>query len=112
MTQRRILVVDDDRDTRGFLREVFEEQGWSVLEAPSPSDAIEASRDVDLVISDIRLEASTTGLDILKRIKVERPSLPVILMTGFGSLETAVEAVREGAFDFVSKPFNVNELLA
>jgi DNA-binding NtrC family response regulator len=111
MEPRRILVVDDDADTRDFLREVLSEQGWEVLEASTPGAALDAARDADLVLSDIRLESSASGIDVLRRVKAERPETAVILMTGFGTLEAAVEAVREGAFDFVSKPFNVTELI-
>src|SRR5215216_6440111 len=83
---KRILVVDDDRASCELLRERF-----------------------DLVVSDINLEAAQTGLDILRSL---RETCPVILVTGFGTLDAAVEAAREGAWDFLSKPFKVGEVVA
>jgi DNA-binding NtrC family response regulator len=64
----------------------------------------------DLVISDIKLNARLDGIDVLRSVREITPGTPVIIVTGFGELEKAVEAVREGAFDFVSKPFNISEL--
>src|SRR5215216_6221907 len=83
---KRILVVDDDRASCELLRERF-----------------------DLVVSDINLESAQTGLDILRSL---RETCPVILVTGFGTLDAAVEATREGAWDFISKPFKVGEVVA
>ncbi len=64
----------------------------------------------DLVISDLKLNARLDGIDVLRAVRAASPGTPVIIVTGFGELEKAVEAVREGAFDFVSKPFNISEL--
>jgi len=66
----------------------------------------------DVVISDINLQNRLTGLDVLRRFKQISPESEVILISGFGTLETAIEAVREGAFDYISKPFNINEVKA
>ena len=66
----------------------------------------------DLVITDLKLNARLDGIDVLRGVREATPSTPVIIVTGFGELEKAVEAVREGAFDFVSKPFNITELKA
>jgi DNA-binding NtrC family response regulator len=112
MAANRILVVDDDTGTREFLAEVFQEQEWEVALAATPESALEALDDVDLVLSDIRLETAVDGIGLLRKIKARSPETPVVLMTGFGTLETAVEAVREGAFDFISKPFNIAEVIA
>jgi DNA-binding NtrC family response regulator len=112
MTAKNILVIDDDPETCEFLTEIFADQGWSVQSATSPDEAsAKVSHDLDLIVSDVRLEARVDGIALLKRFKSEFPEIPVILISGFGSLETAVEAVREGAFDFISKPFNVTEVL-
>ena len=73
------------------------------------STELSDNENFDLVISDINLEADLSGLDLLKRM---REKSPVVLVTGFGSLETAVEATREGAWDFISKPFKVEEIIA
>lgn len=108
---KKILVVDDDKASCELLSEILAAQAWEVLTANSPEKALILSNqhEFDLVISDINLEAGLSGLDLLKRL---REKSPVILVTGFGSLETAVEATREGAWDFVSKPFKVEEILA
>ena len=108
---KKILVVDDDRASCELLSEILAAQGWEVLTANSPEKALVLSNQdkFDLVISDINLEASLSGLDLLQRL---REKSPVILVTGFGSLETAIEASREGAWDFISKPFKVDEIVA
>jgi DNA-binding NtrC family response regulator len=108
---KRILVVDDDRASCELLREIFAEQGWQAETAQTPEQArsLATEQKFDLLISDVNLEAEETGLDLLKGLRAE---CPVILVTGFGSLEAAVEAAREGAWDFVSKPFKVEEVVA
>jgi DNA-binding NtrC family response regulator len=107
---KSILVVDDDRASCELLREILAEQGWQAETAQTPERARElaAERKFDLVISDVNLEAEESGLDLLKGL---RDGCPVILLTGFGSLEAAVEASREGAWDFISKPFKVEEVV-
>lgn len=108
---KKILVVDDDKASCELLSEILMAQNWSCETANSPEKALILSNQnkFDLVISDINLESNLSGLDLLKRL---REKSPVILVTGFGSLETAVEATREGAWDFISKPFKVNEIVA
>jgi DNA-binding NtrC family response regulator len=107
----RILIVDDDRASCELLREIFAEQGWSAETAQTPERAYELAQSerFDLVVSDVNLEASESGLDLLRKL---RDRCPVILVTGFGTLESAVEAAREGAWDFISKPFKVEEVTA
>ncbi|HQR39343.1 MAG TPA: sigma-54 dependent transcriptional regulator [Blastocatellia bacterium] len=113
MKKKNILVIDDDRETCDFLTEIFSDQGWTVVSATTPDEAATiASPNLDLIVSDIRLGARIDGIELLKRFKRDMPEIPIILISGFGSLETAVEAVREGAFDFISKPFNVTEVVA
>jgi DNA-binding NtrC family response regulator len=83
------------------------------IEATSdPEEALTRARakPFDLVISDLKLNARLDGIDVLRAVRELHPGTPVIIVTGFGELEKAVEAVREGAFDFVSKPFNITEL--
>src|SRR2546423_4239699 len=107
---KRILVVDDDRASCELLREIFAEQGWTTETAQTPQRARElsGSQKFDLLVSDVNLEAEETGLDLLRRM---RDICPVILVTGFGTLDAAVEASREGAWDFISKPFKVEEVV-
>ncbi len=108
---KRILVVDDDVASCDLLREIFAAQGWETEAAQTPEQALSltSQQKFDAVVSDINLEAAQTGLDLLRQLRDE---CPVILVTGFGSLETAVEASREGAWDFISKPFKVEEVVA
>jgi DNA-binding NtrC family response regulator len=108
---KRILVVDDDKASCELLREIFAAEGWEAESAQTPEAALElaARAPFDLVVSDINLESARTGLDILREM---RDSCPVVLVTGFGTLDTAVEASREGAWDFISKPFKVEEVVA
>ncbi len=108
---KRILVVDDDRDSCELLREIFSAEGWHVDTALTPKEAfgVAEKEKIDLVVSDVNLEANQSGLDLLKDLRAQ---CPVILVTGFGTLNSAVEAAREGAWDFISKPFKVSEVVA
>jgi DNA-binding NtrC family response regulator len=108
---KRILVVDDDQDSCDLLREIFCAEGWHVDIALTPSQAFSVAEKekIDLVVSDVNLEANQSGLDLLKDLRAQ---CPVILVTGFGTLDSAVEAAREGAWDFISKPFKVQEVVA
>jgi DNA-binding NtrC family response regulator len=108
---KKILVVDDDAASGELLAEIFAAQGWNTQAAHTPQRARELAdgQKFDLVVSDINLEANENGLDLLRSL---REACPVILVTGFGSLETAIEATREGAYDFISKPFKVEEVVA
>jgi DNA-binding NtrC family response regulator len=108
---KHILVVDDDQDSCELLREIFSAEGWHVDTALSPAQAFNVAEKekIDLVVSDVNLEANQSGLDLLKDLRTQ---CPVILVTGFGTLDSAVEAAREGAWDFVSKPFKVQEVVA
>ncbi|PWT92335.1 MAG: two-component system response regulator [Blastocatellia bacterium] len=108
---KRVLVVDDDRASCELLREIFVSQDWLVDTALTPDEALQKAQldNFDLVVSDINLEAEKNGLDLLKEL---RGQCPVILVTAFGSLDSAVTASREGAWDFISKPFKVEEVIA
>lgn len=108
---KRVMVIDDDRASCELLREIFAGQGWTVDTALTPNEALEKAGKTkfDLVVSDLNLEAEKSGLDLLKDL---RDQCPVILVTAFGSLEAAVTAAREGAWDFISKPFKVDEVIA
>jgi len=108
---KNILVVDDDQDSCDLLREIFSAEGWHVDTALTPTQAfsVAEAEKIDLVVSDVNLEASQSGLDLLKDLRAQ---CPVILVTGFGTLDSAVEAAREGAWDFISKPFKVQEVVA
>jgi DNA-binding NtrC family response regulator len=112
VTPARILVLDDDPGTCRFMQELLTRPERDVETTTDPEQALARCRakPYDLVITDLKLNARLDGIDILRAVREVSPSTPVIIVTGFGELEKAVEAVREGAFDFVSKPFNITEL--
>ncbi len=108
----RILVLDDDPGTCRFIQELLNRPDREIEATSDPEQALARVRakPFDLVISDLRLNARLDGIDVLRAVRESKPGTPVIIVTGFGELEKAVAAVREGAFDFVSKPFNISEL--
>jgi DNA-binding NtrC family response regulator len=110
----RILVVDDDADTCRFIRELLSrpDRQIEVAQDPERALALASASPFHVVICDINLNARLTGLDVLRAFRQASPSTQVILISGFGTLETAIDAVRHGAFDFISKPFNVAEVRA
>jgi len=110
----RILVVDDDPVACELLREVFEREGFVVKCELSGEAALAVMGEFrpEVVVSDIRMKSREDGLNLLDHVRREYPETPVILMTAFGSIETAVRAVKEGAFDYVSKPFKMDVIVA
>jgi DNA-binding NtrC family response regulator len=106
-----ILLVDDDPETCTFLEELLDAPDRSFVAAQDPATALSKIRNdsFDLLISDINLNDPRSGLDLLRRFKAEQGG-PVVLISGFGTLETAIEAVRAGAFDYISKPFIITEV--
>jgi DNA-binding NtrC family response regulator len=111
--QANILVVDDDAATRDLLHEVLTDAGYRVVTSASGEDALEIGRreSFEVIISDMRLGPNLSGLDVLRAYKSVQPESEVILITAFGSMETAIEAVKAGAFDYLSKPFKLEEVL-
>jgi DNA-binding NtrC family response regulator len=111
---QRILIVDDDAETCRLIAELIAAADRDIVQAHTADSAIDAARRdrFDLVISDINLNAPESGLDVLKTLKHVNPAGEVLLISGFGTLDTAVEAVRAGAFDYISKPFNIAEVRA
>jgi DNA-binding NtrC family response regulator len=109
-----ILIVDDDKTTCGFIEELLASPGRQFTAAYDPDDAIKRINETpfDLLITDLNLNAARSGLDVLRTFATTRPSSPVILISGFGTLETAIDAVRAGAFDFISKPFEIGAVKA
>jgi two-component system, NtrC family, response regulator len=107
-----ILIVDDDRAFRVATRTLLEDEGYSITLATNGEEALAVLgvTPVDLVITDMMMERMT-GLVLLARVRERYADLPVIMVTGFGSIQTAVEAMRLGATDYVTKPHNNDELL-
>jgi two-component system response regulator PilR (NtrC family) len=106
-----ILIVDDELSMREFLKILLEKDGHIVEVAADASSALKvaANNDFDLVISDIRMPGMT-GLEMLAELKRDKPDLPVIMITAFASPEDAVNAMKNGAFDYITKPFKVDEI--
>ncbi|MFQ5749159.1 MAG: sigma-54-dependent transcriptional regulator [Planctomycetota bacterium] len=108
----RVLVLDDERMIRWSLRSAFEEAGALVEEAASLEEGRRRLQEAwpDLLVLDLKLPDGN-GIDFLKEVRSEDPNLPTLVITAFGSVRGAVEAIREGAFDYVSKPFDLDDLL-
>ncbi len=111
MSPATILVVDDEQLIRWTLRERLTAHGYDVVEAGSGADALAAFGDaIDLVLLDFKLP-DTDGLQVLRQLKELQPTVPVILLTAFASIQTAVEAIKQGAYDYAKKPFEFEQLL-
>ncbi len=106
-----VLVVDDERSMRDFLKILLEKEGHKVATAVNGERALEIleSQPVEVVVSDIRMPG-ISGIELLETIKSDFPDLPVIMITAFASPDDAVLAMKNGAFDYISKPFNVDEI--
>jgi Nif-specific regulatory protein len=111
MTMGRILIADDHDSLRRGLAQAVADAGHDVDEAPNGNAAIERLHEgfYDVVVSDLKMGGST-GIEVLKTTKSLHPNTAVILMTAFGTVSTAVEAMKSGAFDFVQKPFEIEEM--
>ncbi len=107
-----ILLVDDQDTIRFFLEKTLKQEGYEAVTARTGAEAIEKAREVvpDLVLLDLKLP-DMDGLEVLRRIKEIFPEIGVVMITAFGDIETAVNAMKHGAFDFVSKPINLDQLL-
>jgi two-component system nitrogen regulation response regulator NtrX len=108
----RILVVDDEPSIQKSLRGILEDEGYAVLEAMTGQAALDAlaAQQVDLVLLDIWLP-DLDGVDVLGRIKAGRPDLPVVMMSGHGTIEVAVRATKLGAYDFIEKPLGMEKTI-
>lgn len=107
----RCLVVDDDRAACRLLQGVLAKEGYRVETAESGQEALEKATATlfDVVLADVRMP-DLDGLEVLRALKPLSPGTLVIMMTAFGSIETAIEAIKEGAYDYISKPFRLDEL--
>jgi DNA-binding NtrC family response regulator len=109
----RILIVDDDGETCRFMAELLDRPDREIRTTQHVSEALTLARQpFDLLISDINLDAQQNGMDVLRAFKQANARGHVVLISGFGTLQTAIDAVRAGAFDYVSKPFNISEVKA
>ena len=110
-TKKKILIVDDEINVCKSIRQAILSDDYEVDIALSGEEALEKDKDnhYDLVISDLMMPG-ISGMDLLKSLKVERPEVCIILVTGYPTIKTAVQSVKIGAFDYLPKPFTPNEL--
>src|SRR5579884_1464067 len=109
-----ILIVDDEADIRELVAGILQDEGYEARTARDSDDAIAAiqSRRPSLVFLDIWLQGSRLdGLQLLDAIKAQHPELPVVMISGHGNIETAVAAIKQGAYDFIEKPFKADRLV-
>jgi len=111
--RKRILVVDDDRDVRDALLTILTETGFQVLTAENFAESLKilAETQFDLVLTDLCLP-DATGMDVISHVKNETPATEVILMTGHGSLDVTIEAIKRGAYYYIEKPCALDRLIA
>jgi two-component system, cell cycle sensor histidine kinase and response regulator CckA len=109
--KRKLLVVDDEQLILRIISDIFSNEGYDVFTAINCDRALQLLKEVsfNIILSDIRMPEKN-GIDLLEKIREFNPDIPVILMTGFASLETAVEAVKHGAYDYLTKPLDFNKL--
>ena len=109
-----ILIVDDEKDIRELIGDILKDEGYTVRLAANSDDCM-AEINVDapsLMILDIWLKDSRMdGIDILKAVKRDNPDIPVVIISGHGNIEIAVAAIKQGAYDFIEKPFNIDQLM-
>lgn len=107
----KILIVDDDKGIRNTLRDILELEKYKVDESPDGLDAIVKLKqnDYDVVIMDIKMP-KMDGMEALERVQLLKPDVPVIMISGHGNIDTAVDSVKKGAFDFIQKPPDLNRL--
>jgi DNA-binding response OmpR family regulator len=107
-----ILVVDDSETVCKALRDVLTVSGYAVRTAPSGERAMQImeTAQMDLIITDLKM-SGMSGIQLLKKVKEKNPSLPVVILTGFGDMDSVIEAMRSGVADYLKKPFSINEVL-
>ena len=109
-----ILIVDDEPDIRSLIEGILQDEGYETRSARNSDEALASFRQrrPNLVILDIWLQGSRLdGLGILQAIHGEEPQVPVVMISGHGTIETAVQAIQQGAYDFIEKPFQSDRLL-
>lgn len=109
-----ILVIDDEADIRSLISGILEDEGYGCRQGASSRQALDAVKEKtpDLIILDIWLQSSDQdGIDLLKTFRRDVPFVPIIMISGHGTIETAVSAIKEGAYDFIEKPFKADRLL-
>ncbi|MFI5205015.1 MAG: sigma-54-dependent transcriptional regulator, partial [Flavobacteriales bacterium] len=108
----RILIIDDEKSIRRALREILEYEKYEVDEAEDGKDGLSKleSEHYDLAFCDIKMP-KMDGMEVLDKVKETNPDLPVIMISGHGNIDTAVQSIKTGAFDFIQKPLDLNRIL-
>ena len=108
-----ILVIDDEKNYLLVLQTLLEDEGYTVTAISDPETALAflAESEVDVVVTDMKMP-KVSGREVLQHVKKSWPYIPVLIMTAFGSIESAVEAMKYGAFDYITKPFSPSEMVA
>ena len=109
-----ILIVDDEKDIRELIGDILKDEGFSIRLAANSDDCMSEinAEPPSLMILDIWLKDSRMdGIDILKSVKRDNPDIPVVIISGHGNIEIAVAAIKQGAYDFIEKPFNIDQLM-
>lgn len=113
MTKRQILIADDDASIRALLRTFLESEGYAISEARTGAEVLSLLSDgkgVDLLLMDLRMP-ELNGMDILQRINEQELGVPVVLMTAYGTSNVAIKAIQLGAYDYITKPFELEDVL-
>ena len=107
-----ILIIDDEKNIREGLAADFEMDGYNVKLAANGKEGLDllSKGDIDLVITDLRMPGSISGEQVLREVTTKMPGIPVIVLTGHGSIDAAVKAMQDGAYDFLTKPLNLEQL--
>ena len=110
--QSHILIIDDEKNYLLVLQTLLEDEGYTVTALNDPETALAflSESEVDVVVTDMKMP-KVSGREVLQQVKKNWPHIPVLIMTAFGSIESAVEAMKYGAFDYITKPFSNDELL-
>jgi two-component system response regulator AtoC len=112
-SKTKVLIVDDDSDLRLTLCEYLETRRFRVSSAKNGAEAIrmfESGQQYDIVFTDLMMPPGPDGLEVLRSARTQHPHTHVVVMTGYSSIETAIESIRLGAFDYLTKPFQIAEL--
>jgi two-component system response regulator AtoC len=107
----RVFVIDDEREMVDLIAVGLKKRGFQIVTFGNASDALAgiSNHDVDVIVTDLNMKGMT-GLELCQRVVADRPDIPVLMLTAFGSFETAVGAIRAGAYDFVTKPVEIEAL--
>ena len=106
-----ILIVDDDKEVLNTLQRILQKRDYQVFTCDKPTQALEMlqSQPMDLILSDLKMP-EMNGIQFLYQVKQDHPAIPVILVTGFGSIDSAVKTIQWGGFDYLQKPFEAKKI--